>query len=138
MEVGYHNRAPREDSPLRYFDSVTTLARWCDFLVVATPGGAGTRHLIDAEVLDALGPRGFVVNVSRGSVLDTAALAQALSAGTIAGAALDVYEGEPQPPEALLALRNVVLTPHVGGRSPEAITASVDNFLNNAKRHFAG
>ncbi|ASL48548.1 Glyoxylate/hydroxypyruvate reductase B [Burkholderia sp. AD24] len=138
MEVGYHNRAPREGSPLRYFDSVTALARWCDFLVVATPGGAGTRHLIDAEVLDALGPQGFVVNVSRGSVLDTAALAQALSAGTIAGAALDVYEGEPQPPEALLALRNLVLTPHVGGRSPEAITASVDNFLSNAKRHFAG
>jgi D-3-phosphoglycerate dehydrogenase len=138
MEIGYHNRKPREGSPLRYFDSVQALARWCDFLVVATPGGADTQHLIDASVLDALGPQGFVVNVSRGSVLDTAALARALSAGTIAGAALDVYEGEPQPPEALLTLRNVVLTPHVGGRSPEAITASVDNFLGNAKRHFAG
>jgi D-3-phosphoglycerate dehydrogenase len=138
MEIGYHNRKPREGSPLRYFDSVQALARWCDFLVVATPGGADTQHLIDASVLDALGPQGFVVNVSRGSVLDTAALARALSAGTIAGAALDVYEGEPQPPEALLTLRSVVLTPHVGGRSPEAITASVDNFLGNAKRHFAG
>ncbi|PQV48071.1 2-hydroxyacid dehydrogenase [Paraburkholderia sp. BL21I4N1] len=138
MEVAYHNRTPRAGSPLRYFDSVTALAQWSDFLVVATPGGAGTRHLIDARVLDALGPQGFVVNVSRGSVLDTAALAQALAAGTIAGAALDVYEGEPHPPEALLALRNVVLTPHVGGRSPEAFAASVDNFLSNAKRHFAG
>ena len=138
MEIGYHNRKPREGSPLRYFDSVAGLAQWCDFLVVATPGGAGTRHLIGAQELEALGPQGFVVNVSRGSVVDTAALARALSTAAIAGAALDVYEGEPHPPEALLRLRNVVLTPHVGGRSPEAITASVDNFLDNARRHFAG
>ncbi|CAD6549781.1 2-ketogluconate reductase [Paraburkholderia kirstenboschensis] len=138
MEIGYCNRKPREGTSLRYFDDVEELARWCDFLVIATPGGAGTHHLIDARVFEALGPRGFVVNVSRGSVLDTAALAQALAAGTIAGAALDVYEGEPQPPAALLKLRNVVLTPHVGGRSPEAIAASVDNFLRNATRHFAG
>ncbi|HZZ04472.1 2-hydroxyacid dehydrogenase [Paraburkholderia sp.] len=138
MEIGYHNRKRREGSSLRYFDSVQSLAQWCDFLMVATPGGAGTRHLIGKAVLDALGPDGFVVNVSRGSVVDTAALAEALAAGTIAGAGLDVYEGEPDPPEALLTLRNVVLTPHVGGRSPEAITASVDNFLGNARRHFAG
>ncbi|MFM0340226.1 2-hydroxyacid dehydrogenase [Paraburkholderia fungorum] len=138
MEIGYHNRKPREGSALRYFDSLEGLARWCDFLVVATPGGAGTRHLIGKTVLEALGADGFVVNVSRGSVVDTAALAEALAAGVIAGAALDVYESEPHPPEALLALRNVVLTPHVGGRSPEAITASVDNFLANASRHFAG
>ncbi|MFM0504049.1 2-hydroxyacid dehydrogenase [Paraburkholderia caffeinilytica] len=138
MEIGYHNRKPREGSPLRYFDSLLALARWCDFLVVATPGGAGTRHMIGRAVLDALGPDGFVVNVSRGSVVDTAALADALAAGAIAGAGLDVYEGEPHLPEALRTLRNVVLTPHVGGRSPEAITASVDNFLANAKRHFAG
>ncbi|MFP3563550.1 2-hydroxyacid dehydrogenase [Paraburkholderia sp. SIMBA_030] len=138
MDIGYHNRKPREGSSLRYFDSVVGLAQWCDFLVVATPGGAGTHHLIGKTVLEALGESGFVVNVSRGSVVDTAALAAALTARAIAGAGLDVYEGEPHPPEALLALRNVVLTPHVGGRSPEAITASVDNFLANAKRHFAG
>jgi D-3-phosphoglycerate dehydrogenase len=139
MEVGYHNRKPRDDAPLlRYFDSVQALAQWSDFLMVATPGGAGTRHLIGEAVLTALGPQGSVVNVSRGSVVDTAALARALAAGTIAGAALDVYEGEPEPPRALIGLRNVVLTPHVGGRSPEAITGSVDTFLNNARRHFAG
>jgi lactate dehydrogenase-like 2-hydroxyacid dehydrogenase len=138
MEIGYHNRKPREGSALRYFDNVIELARWCDFLVVATPGGATTQHLIGKTVLDALGPHGYVVNVSRGSVVDTAALAAALSAHTIAGAGLDVYESEPHPPEALLSLRNVVLTPHVAGRSPEAITASVDNFLANALRHFAG
>ncbi|MGY6257445.1 2-hydroxyacid dehydrogenase [Paraburkholderia caledonica] len=138
MEIGYHNRKPREGTSLSYFDGVEALARWCDFLVIATPGGAGTHHLIGARVFEALGPDGFVVNVSRGSVLDTAALAQALVAGTIAGAALDVYEGEPQPPAALLKLRNVVLTPHVGGRSPDAIAAAVNNFLRNAARHFAG
>ncbi|EIF33744.1 lactate dehydrogenase-like oxidoreductase [Burkholderia sp. Ch1-1] len=138
MEIGYHNRKPREGSPHKYFDNVEALARWSDFLMVATPGGASTRHLIGQAVFEALGSQGFVVNVSRGSVLDTAALAQALTAGTIAGAGLDVYEGEPNPPEALLKLRNVVLTPHVGGRSPEAITASVDNFLCNASRYFAG
>jgi lactate dehydrogenase-like 2-hydroxyacid dehydrogenase len=138
IETGYHNRKPRAGETLRYFDSVTSLAQWSDYLVVATPGGAATHHLIDHAVLEALGPRGFLVNVSRGSVVDTAALAQALQAGTIAGAGLDVYEGEPKPPAALVTLDNVVLTPHVAGTSPEAIGASVRNFIENATRHFAG
>ena len=138
MELAYHNRKPRDGESMRYFDSATALAQWCDFLVVTTPGGAGTKHLVNRAVLEALGPQGFVVNVSRGSVVDTAALAAALGAGTIAGAGLDVYEGEPQPPAGLINLRNVVLTPHVGGRSPEAVSASVDHFLANAARYFAG
>ena len=138
IETGYHNRKPREGLALRYFDSVAALAEWSDFLVIATPGGAGTHHLVDRAVLDALGPHGFLVNVSRGSVVDTAALAAALEAGTLGGAGLDVYEGEPHPPQALLHLKNVVLTPHVAGSSPEAVGASVQNFLANAQRHFAG
>jgi len=138
MELGYHNRKPREGESMRYFESVTALAQWCDFLLIATPGGPGTKHLVDKAVLEALGPDGFVVNVSRGSVVDTEALAAALRAGTIAGAGLDVYEGEPHLPASLLELRNLVVTPHVGGRSPETITASVQNFLANATRHFAG
>ncbi|PCE21977.1 hydroxyacid dehydrogenase [Paraburkholderia acidicola] len=138
IETGYHNRKPREGSPLRYFDSVVALAEWSDFLVIATPGGAGTHHLVDRAVLDALGPHGFLVNVSRGSVVDTAALAAALEAGTLGGAGLDVYEGEPHLPPALVHLKNIVLTPHVAGSSPEAIDASVQNFLVNAQRHFAG
>jgi lactate dehydrogenase-like 2-hydroxyacid dehydrogenase len=138
IETGYHNRKPREGEPLRYFDSVSGIAQWCDFLVVATPGGAATQHLIDRSVLEALGPQGFLVNVSRGSVVDTVALADALVSGAIAGAGLDVYEGEPHPPQALLQLKNVVLTPHVAGSSPESVTASMQNFLNNAARHFAG
>ncbi len=138
IETGYHNRKPRDGAAIRYFDSVVGLAQWCDYLVVATPGGAATHHLIDRAVLEALGPQGFLINVSRGSVVDTAALADALTNGTIAGAGLDVYEGEPQPPQALLHLKNVVLTPHVAGTSPEALAASVQNFIDNATRHFAG
>lgn len=138
IETGYYNRKPREGTTSRYFDSLLTLAHWSDYLVVATPGGPSTHHLIDRLVLEALGPCGFLVNVSRGSVVDTDALAAALSDGALAGAGLDVYEGEPHPPQALLHLKNVVLTPHVGGRSPEAIAASVRNFIENATRHFAG
>ncbi|MBP0591541.1 2-hydroxyacid dehydrogenase [Paraburkholderia sp. LEh10] len=138
IDVAYHNRKPRDGVALRYFDSLHELARWSDYLVVATPGGAATHHLIDRAVLKALGPQGYLVNVSRGSVVDTAALAHALSHRLIAGAGLDVYEGEPQPPHSLLPLTNVVLTPHVAGTSPESIAASVDHFITNATRHFAG
>ncbi|NTY38185.1 2-hydroxyacid dehydrogenase [Burkholderia diffusa] len=137
IEIGYHNRSAK-DVPYRYFDRLDALAQWADFLIVATPGGAGTRHMIDRAVLDALGPGGFVVNVSRGSVVDTAALADALREGRIAGAGLDVYEGEPEPPRALTDLDSVVLTPHMGGWSPEALDRSVQQFLDNAARHFAG
>ena len=138
VQVGYHNRSARHDVPYRYFDDLMALAEWADFLVVATPGGTGTRHLVDARVLQALGPRGVVVNIARGSVIDTAALAVALRSGHIAAAGLDVYESEPAPPAALLELANVVLTPHVAGWSPEAVQASVDRFMENARRHLAG
>lgn len=138
IEVAYHNRKPRDGVTLRYVDDLHELARWSDYLVVATPGGAGTHHLIDATVLQALGPKGFLVNVSRGSVVDTEALAHALTNGEIAGAGLDVYESEPQPPHALVNLTNVVLTPHVAGTSPESNAASVGHFVVNATRHFAG
>ena len=139
MPVGYHNRQPRQDAAEhRYFDSLLGLAQWCDVLVCATPGGPGTRHAINAEVLQALGPRGYLINISRGSVVDTDALAQALRSGTIAGAGLDVYESEPRPPEQLIALDNVLLSPHLAGWSPEAVQATVDHFLRNADGFFAG
>ncbi|RDK10833.1 2-hydroxyacid dehydrogenase [Cupriavidus lacunae] len=138
LQIGYHNRKPREDAGYRYFDSIGALAAWADYLVIATPGGAGTRHLVDAGVLAALGPAGFLVNIARGSVVDTEALASALRAGQLGGAGLDVYESEPAPPVVLFDCPNVVLTPHVAGWSPEAITASVMQFLENARRHFAG
>lgn len=132
MVVGYHNRRPREDAGgLPWFDSVAALAAWADDLVVATPGGAATRHIVNADVLSALGAGGHVVNIARGSCVDTAALAAALKAGQIAGAALDVYESEPRPPQALLGLDNVILTPHVAGWSPQSIRATVENFIAN-------
>ena len=132
MVIGYHNRRPREDAgAATWFDSVTALAAWADDLVVATPGGAATRHIVNAEVLAALGPGGHVVNIARGSCVDTAALAAALKAGRIAGAALDVYESEPLPPAELLGFDNVILTPHVAGWSPQAIRATVVNFIAN-------
>lgn len=138
MPVGYHNRQPKADVGYAYFDSVLALAQWADVLMVATPGGAGTRHLVNAQVLDALGPQGYVVNIARGSVVDTAALAVALREGRLAGAGLDVYESEPLPPAELLDSDAVVLSPHVAGWSPEAVQATVDLFLANAQRHFAG
>lgn len=140
MQIGYRNRNPRDDVPAhyRYFDSVLALAEWADYLVVTAPGGAQSHHLVNAQVLKALAKDGFLVNLGRGSIVDTAALAEALRNGTIAGAGLDVYEGEPSPPAALIDLRNVVLSPHVAGRSPEAEAATLAMFLENARRYLAG
>ena len=114
------------------------MAQWADYLMVATPGGAQTHHMVNAQVLEALGPAGYVVNVGRGSVVDTQALAQALKNKTIAGAGLDVYENEPSPPADLIGFDTLVITPHVGGWSPEAIANSEQRFLDNARLHFAG
>jgi len=138
MPVGYHNRRPRADTPHRHFDTLTALAAWCDVLVCAAPGGPATRHLVDAEVLEALGPQGFLVNIGRGSIVDTEALAAALRERRIAGAGLDVYESEPARPEALIGFDNLLLTPHLAGWSPEATQASFERFLANAGGHFAG
>ena len=138
MTVGYYNRRPRPESGYTYHDSPLALAEASDFLVVATPGGTDTRHLVNAAVLDALGPQGYLVNIARGSVVDTEALIAALAERRIAGAGLDVVEGEPVVPPALLKLDNVVLTPHSAGRSPEAVSATVALFLENATAHFAG
>ena len=138
MPVGYHARSRKAELPFDYFDSPRALAQWCDYLVIATPGGAATRHLVNAEVLDALGPQGTLVNIARGSVVDTAALATALRAGRIASAGIDVYESEPAPPAELLDLPNVVITPHIAGRSPEAVQASVTLVLQNLAAFFNG
>lgn len=141
MEVGYHNRNAVTGSAYRYFDSLIELATWADFLVCAAPGGAGTRHLVNVDVLTALGPSGYVVNVGRGTVVDTAALIDALRSKRIAGAGLDVVEGEPAVPPILpelLQLDNVVVTPHCAGRAPEARTAATALILDNLNAHFAG
>ncbi|MGD9863962.1 MAG: NAD(P)-dependent oxidoreductase, partial [Pseudodonghicola sp.] len=107
------SRQPRPDAPWPYEPDLRTLADRADFLILAVPGGGATRHLIGAEVLRALGPRGFLVNVSRGSVVDEEALIAALGDGTIAGAALDVFQTEPTPDPRFAALPNTILTPHI-------------------------
>lgn len=138
MPVGYYGRRRHDDVSHMFFDTPTALAEWADFIVVATPGGKETFHLVNAEVLTALGPAGVVVNISRGSTVDTQAVADALREGRIFAAALDVYEGEPTPPAPLLEFENALLTPHVGGISPQAIHTSVQRFIDNATRFFAG
>lgn len=141
MEVGYHNRKPVAGSPYRYFGSLRELSTWADFLACAAPGGAGTRHLVNADVLTALGPKGYLVNVGRGTVVDTAALIDALRSKRVAGAGLDVLEGEPAIPQILpelLQFESVVVTPHCSGRAPEARTAATAAILANLDAYFAG
>ncbi|WP_347556322.1 2-hydroxyacid dehydrogenase [Robbsia sp. KACC 23696] len=137
-EVAYHTRNKRDALPYAYFANVLALATWCDVLVLAMPGGPATRHMVNAEVLTALGPKGFLVNVARGSAVDTAALAEALKNKTIAGAGLDVYESEPAKPEPLLGFETLVLSPHVAGSSHEAVEGQVTLFIENAQRVFRG
>ena len=138
MSVAYHARSPRPGLPYAHHDSLVGLASDCDFLVVIAPGGAGTRHLVNAEVLQALGPKGFLVNVARGSVVDETALIDALERGVIAGAGLDVFENEPRVPERLLALAKVVLTPHIGSATAATRQAMADLAAANLAAHFGG
>lgn len=131
MDVRYHARRPVAGVPWLYEPSLLELARWCDALMVIVSGGADTRHLINAEVLDALGPQGFLVNVSRGTVVDEAALIHALTTGRIAGAGLDVFENEPLVPPELIALEQVVLQPHVASATQETRAAMANRVWDN-------
>ncbi len=137
MAIRYHNRRPRVDVGYGYEASLPELARWADFLVVAAAGGSDTRHLVDRDVLDALGPRGFLVNVARGSVVDEAALVDALLNRRIAGAGLDVFADEPKVPEALFGLDHVVLLPHLASGTEETRQAMADRVFDNLQRFFA-
>ena len=126
MSIAYTARSARAGLAYRYLPTAAALAAQSDFLVVITPGGAGTRKLINAQVLAALGPQGCLVNVARGSVVDEAALIEALQAGTVGGAALDVFENEPDVPQALRELDNVVLTPHIGSATAQTRRAMAE------------
>ncbi len=117
LEVAYHSRRPVPGSAARHFPSLREMAAHVDTLMICAAGGTGTRHSINGDILELLGSQGILVNISRGSVVDTAALTQALRAHRILGAALDVYEGEPRVPPALLELDNIVLMPHLGSGS---------------------
>ncbi len=138
MPIAYHNRRPIADVDYAYASSPLALAAMSDVLMIAVPGGAATRHIIGAAELEALGPQGFLVNVGRGSVVETGALIAALRDGRLAGAALDGGEGEPDVPPALLELPNVILSPHMAGRAPETIAATLTLVLRNLEARFAG
>jgi len=138
MQIAYTARSAKADIGYRYLPSAIALAAVSDFLVVITPGGAGTRKLIGAEVLAALGPNGILVNVARGSVVDETALIDALEKGLIAGAALDVFENEPNVPERLRKLPHVVLAPHIGSATTGTRQAMADLAFANLREHFAG
>jgi lactate dehydrogenase-like 2-hydroxyacid dehydrogenase len=129
--ISYHNRREVDGSSYRYVDSPAELARGVDVLIVAAAGGSDTRKLVDGAVIDALGADGFLVNISRGSVVDEVALVDALCGGRLAGAGLDVFADEPNVPEALLSLDNVVLLPHVGSGTVETRDAMEELTLRN-------
>ncbi|MBI5716385.1 MAG: 2-hydroxyacid dehydrogenase [Burkholderiales bacterium] len=138
MSIAYTARSAKADVPYRYVASAEALAAESDFLVLITPGGAGTKHMIDARVLRALGQKGILVNVARGSVVDEDALIEALEQGIIGGAGLDVFANEPNVPERLRALPHVVLVPHIGSATTSTRQAMADLALANLGAHFAG
>ncbi len=137
LRIAYHGRT-RQEVPWEYFDSLIAMAEAVDFLVVACPGGAATRHLINAAVLTALGAKGTLINISRGSVVDEAALIVALQNGTIRGAGLDVFENEPQVPEVLMQCENAVLMPHLGSATHETRAEMARLVVDNLAAHFSG
>lgn len=137
MEVGYTSRSPK-NVPWQRFPDMKALAQWCDFLIVVIPGSPETHHLVNAEVLDALGPQGYLVNIARGALVDTDALIKALKEHRIAGAALDVFEHEPHVEEGLIALDNVVLTPHQGSATVETRADMADLVMRNIQKALSG
>jgi lactate dehydrogenase-like 2-hydroxyacid dehydrogenase len=137
MQVAYTGRTP-QDVPYTYVADLMTLAAASDFLVVACPGGAATKNLVDARVLAALGAKGTLVNIARGSIVDEPALVKALQDGTIKGAGLDVFADEPNIPAPLLAMDNVVLLPHVGSATRETRQAMGDLCKANLDAWFHG
>ncbi len=137
MKIAYHGPRPK-DAPYRYYPSLVELARDADYLVLTMPGGPETRHLVDTTIIDALGPEGTLINVARGSVVDEAALVDALKSKRLGAAGLDVYENEPQVPDALLTMDNVVLLPHIGSATRETRAAMGELTVANLRAHFAG
>jgi lactate dehydrogenase-like 2-hydroxyacid dehydrogenase len=134
----YHQRTRRDDLPYAYFDTVEKMAAKADFLVTCCPATPETHHLIDSGVLAALGSDGYVIGVSRGSIVDEDALVAALRDETIAGAGLEVFETEPHIRQELCEMDNVVLSPHRAGFTFEATAKMRDRLLENLKAHFAG
>jgi lactate dehydrogenase-like 2-hydroxyacid dehydrogenase len=138
MRVVYHGRSRQPDEPYIHYSSLLDMARDVDWLVIVAPGGASTQGIVSRDVLEALGPEGFLVNMARGSLVDEPALIELLTARRIAGAALDVFADEPRVPEALFGLDNVVLSPHQGSATHQTRNRMGALVVRNLEAHFAG
>ena len=138
MRVVYHGRHRQPDEPFIYYDDLKDMARDVDWLVVIAPGGKSTEGIVSREVLSALGPEAFLVNMARGSLVDEVALVEMLANGGLGGAALDVFADEPHVPEELFALDNVVLSPHQGSATRQTRNRMGDLVVANLDAHFAG
>jgi hydroxypyruvate reductase len=138
MSIAYHGRREQSGVPYLFYPSLVEMARNVDYLVVACPGGAETRNLVNREVLAALGPKGVVINIARGSVIEEPAMVDLLREGRLGGAGLDVFVDEPKVPETLFALENVVLQPHIGSATHTTRGAMGQLVVDNLKAHFAG
>jgi lactate dehydrogenase-like 2-hydroxyacid dehydrogenase len=138
MQIAYCSRTPKRDVAYTFYDDPVKLAGAVDCLMVSCVGGPTTAGLVSREVIEALGPKGWLINIARGSVVDEAALVDALVSGRLGAAGLDVFVKEPQVPEALFQLDNVVLQPHQGSASEETRAAMGRLMLDNLAAHFAG
>lgn len=138
LEIAYHGRRRQDDVPYRYYDNLVDMARDVDVLMVVAPGGDATYHIVNEEVLNALGPNGILINVGRGTVVDEKALIAALRDGRILSAGLDVFENEPHVPAELIAIDHVVLLPHVGSASVYTRNAMGQLVVDNLVSWFEG
>ena len=135
--ICYYSRTEKPDTKYKYYPSVLELASNCEILVVACSLTAETRHIVNREVMNALGPKGVLINIGRGPHVDEPELVSALVEGRLGGAGLDVYEHEPEVPEELFGLENVVLLPHVGTATVETRKAMADLVVGNLEAHFS-
>ena len=138
MRVVYHGRSRQGDEPYVFYDKLVDMARDSDWLVIIAPGGKGTEKIVSREVLEALGPEGYIVNMARGTLIDEAAMLELLTTKQLGGAALDVFEKEPQVPEGFFSLDNVVLSPHQGSATQQTRNKMGDLVVANIEAHFAG
>jgi lactate dehydrogenase-like 2-hydroxyacid dehydrogenase len=138
VPVAYHSRNPAVGVAYQHYPNLVEMAQAVDTLIIITPGGPSTAKLVDADVMKALGSRGIIINVARGSVVDEPALIEALKSGTILAAGLDVFANEPNVPDELRAMQNVVLLPHVGSASVVTRNAMDQLVVDNLKAWFAG
>ena len=138
LQIGYFDIKPMGDLAYRSYATLMDLAEASDILLVACEGGEANRSVVSSEVIEAIGPKGFLVNTARGPIVDQAALVAALEDGKLAGAALDVFDGEPQVPTKMMAMENVVLTPHIASSTHETRRAMGDLVYDNLRAHFDG